>query len=269
MLRSMYKVAFQLVAFSWIFTLPSLIVAADSIEIEAVGFNGIKQGSRNVLYRPWLGKRETASSEPSAIPGYPTLAVGNEIWTFPLYGKKSFQNKISKIEIIKGLYGYDGGDIALEITLQKNIDNLDNNNLDNKVVLMNKPLPSQSWKIENILSDILAQLDLDAYSKKGYETKKITTLDRNFVLLSLPEDKVIENKDWRTTHPPVHILFHKVGSSWTKVYEDRNWQIQEIADLDGDGFPEFYKPYTDSSDGNLVAIYPKENRLDIDFSSGH
>ena len=74
---------------------------------------------------------------------------------------------------------------------------------------------------------------------------------------------------WEESSPPIHILFTKVSGTWSKVYEDKKWSLKVVADINGDGFPEFYAPYSDSADGNLISIYSIGDPIDVGFSSGH
>lgn len=232
-----------------------------------IGFTGVKHGTKNVLFSPWLGTQEAEKILSSAVSEktldhLPQIGskVGQGIWVYSLGSKSAQSNKLTYIRIVKGAYGFDGGDVALEVYLQIDLTS------SGKHILMVGPLPKQNWKITDIDINKFTARALRDLGAQGYGAQSISSKQGEFVLLTLNE---LPEEYWRESSPPVHILFAQSGESWAKVYEDKKWSLEPSADFNGDGFPEFYAPYTDSADGNLISIYSSGVPIDVSFSSGH
>lgn len=270
---------------------PSRFQQSDTASVlNAVGFNGLKYGSDDILVRPWsvldpwlglngnikfMQKESIISINTDSsmvvlnqIPEEAGLVNGYDVWIF-IPNSKPFliPNKIETIKLVEGIYGYDGLDLALEVTLEEAISYIPTKRvarMGTQMILMNKPLPEQLWSIEETTAKTLSHLNL-IYDTTIYSPQKIILRDQIYVLLSIPENKQIE-KYWESTNP-IHVLLKKDGAKWSKIYEDRKRETQVVADIDGDNFPEFYIPFPDSHEGNLVSINRK--KINIGFSSGH
>jgi hypothetical protein len=242
-------------------------ICMNAFGAEMVGFTGLKYKSKNILYSPWLGTQEakdilsTGGTEIrlEKIPGS-SMSVGKNVWIYNLDNKSTQNNQIADIRIVKGTYGFDGGDVALEVQLEENLSS------SGKQVLMDKPLPDQTWKVVKVkVGKIKDEIFFDLLAK-GYRVDEIDTKKEGpflfFTLGELPE------KYWRDSSPAVHILFSKSTGTWKKIYEDKKWSLEPSADMNGDGFPEFYAPFPDSADGNLISIYSKDKPFNIEFSTG-
>jgi len=169
----------------------------DETKVHALAFNGISPGTNNVIYRPYFGQKMVnykiipqrkerdllMKSESNNYPlGYIPIdeyfVVGKEVNLLllddsSLYAREdeinvpaATKNKIKRIELVKGKYKYDGGDIALEITFEKPLENkkgwylMSNKatgplkwNTQSEIQRMNKICADKSRKnIENIYS---------------------------------------------------------------------------------------------------------------------
>jgi len=234
---------------------------------DAIGFTWVKAETSNVLVSPWPAEYEQDDivetrgqiTQLKHVPGS-NIQRGDEVWIFHVGSKSVTKNQITGISTIEGHYRFDGRDIALEVLLKKDLATR------GKHVLLSEPLKPQGWKIKRIELD---KINSSAFIPLDIEKYRFYALQAGEIQFMYLERKKIATKYWRKKNDPVHILLIKRADTWESVYEDRKWSLEISEDFNHDGFPEFYAPYPDSADANIISIYGDEQPVNIKFYSGH
>jgi len=209
-------------------------------KVAGMAFNGIKDSLKKILHKPFFGKKEINGR---------ILTFDQERAEFLNSDKAEFElSNVPTDTIFK---------IGSKVWIIP-INNLELYGKQDEIIL-----PKSQANIIKSIKLVKNEYNYDGGDIALEINFSETIQDNNGWYLML--NKELESKKWSRRNEIAKLS----KDCKSKILNLNEGRIRPLLDLDGDNQPEFYVPYSDSNEGNLISICNSKNPINISFNSGH